>query len=58
MAIDPGIFLWIVDHQISILCGKLIHSILFVKENQVPNIEILLDRIAAGDVKIVNIFRY
>ena len=58
MAINPGILLWIIGHWVFILWGKLIHSILFVKENQVMIIEILLDRIAAGNVKIINIFRY
>ena len=40
---------------------KLIHFNLFVKKNQVMNfvtIEILLDRIVEGNIKIINIFRY
>ena len=39
-------------------CCKFIHFILFVKENQVMISEILLDMIAAGNIKIINIFRY
>ncbi len=39
-------------------CRKLIHFILFVKENQVMLSEILLDMIAADNIKITNIFRY
>ena len=58
MAINPCILYWILGCWIFIFWRKLIHFILFVKKNQVMNIEILLDRFAGGNIKIINIFRY
>jgi hypothetical protein len=57
MAINPDIQSGIIGHWVLVDCCKFIHFILFVKKNQVLNLEILLDRIAAVNIKIINIFR-
>ena len=56
MAINPCILYWI--PVIFIFWWNIIHFILFVKKNQVMNIEKLLDRFAGGNIKIINIFRH
>lgn len=58
MATNPGILSGIIGHWVIVCCCKFIHFILFVKENQGLDFEILLDRITAVNIKIINIFRY